>query len=193
MGKANNQFSFPHAIALDSSSAIFYVADMINSRVMKYSLNATWGVVVAGGNEQGPINTLLNKSYGICFDSSSNSLVIANTGANNIVCWVLGDTSWTLIAGDIGELFGSTPTLLRTPHDVILDSWGNVYVADVGNNRIQFFLAGQSTGITIAGITGISGTNSTLLDYPWSVALDTQLNLYVADFRTDRIQKFVHY
>jgi hypothetical protein len=149
---------------------------MLNHRVMKYSLNSTWGIVVAGGNEQGPANTILRAPIAICFDSSSNSLVIATSRTHNIVRWVLGDTSWTLVAGDIGEFSGSTPTLLAIPHDVILDSWGNVYVVDRGNNRIQFVLAGQSHARTIAGVTGICGKNSTLLDYPWSVVLDSQLN-----------------
>jgi hypothetical protein len=65
---------------------------------------------------------------------------------------------------------------------------GNLYVADRDNHRIQFFLVGQSNGTTIAGITGISGTNSTLLNVPRSLALDNQLNLYVVDTSNHRIQ-----
>ena len=67
---------------------------------------------------------------------------------------------------------------------------GNVYVADTGNHRVQFYFAGQSNGTTIAG-TGISGTNATSLNSPWSLALDSQLNLYVADTNNHRIQKFL--
>ena len=77
--------------------------------------------------------------------------------------------------------------------DVTLDSMGNIYVADRDNHRIQLFLAGQSNGTTIAGVTGRPGSNSTSLYKPYSVALDTQLNLYVADTYNDRVQKFIHY
>ncbi|CAF3056556.1 unnamed protein product, partial [Rotaria sp. Silwood2] len=93
---------------------------------MQYSPNALSGTVVAGGNGAGNGNTELANPTGIYFDSSSNSLIIANTGANNIVRWVLGDTNWTLIAGDINGVSGNTSTLLHEPYDVTLDSWGNV-------------------------------------------------------------------
>ena len=70
---------------------------------------------------------------------------------------------------------------------------GNVYVADMSNHRMQLFVVGQSDGITIAGVTGISGANSTLLYRPYSVALDNQLNLYVSDTSNHRIQRFSRY
>lgn len=70
---------------------------------------------------------------------------------------------------------------------------GNIYVADRHNHRIQFFLLNQVNGMTIAGKTGINGNNSTLLNEPLDVALDNQLNLYVADWLNHRIQKFLRY
>ncbi|CAF4677548.1 unnamed protein product, partial [Rotaria sp. Silwood2] len=193
IGTSNNQFIYPQGIAFDSSSGTLYVADTGNHRVMQYSPNALSGNVVAGGNGAGNGNTELANPTGIYFDSSSNSLIIANTGANNIVRWVLGDTNWTLIAGDINGVSGNTSTLLHEPYDVTLDSWGNVYVADTYNNRIQFFLAGHSNGTAIAGDTNVYRSNSTLLSCPYSLVLDAQLNLYVSDSLNFRIQKFAHY
>jgi DNA-binding beta-propeller fold protein YncE len=70
---------------------------------------------------------------------------------------------------------------------------GNLYVADTGNNRIQLFLAGQTVATTIAGITGSPGSSSVQLNSPYSVRLDNQLNLYVADLTNNRIQKFLRY
>jgi DNA-binding beta-propeller fold protein YncE len=69
---------------------------------------------------------------------------------------------------------------------------GNVYVADTGNNRIQFFLAGQLNGTTIAG-TGSAGFTSDMLHGPYFVKLDNQLNVYVADYYNYRVQEFVRY
>jgi DNA-binding beta-propeller fold protein YncE len=48
-------------------------------------------------------------------------------------------------------------------------------------------------GTTIAGVTGQSGISSTKLNQPYSVALDSQLNLYVADTGNNRIQTFLRY
>lgn len=145
-----------------------------------------------GGNGAGTGTTQLNAPVGIYFEASSNSLLIANYGAHNIVRWVIGATSWTLVAGSATGSSGSTSTLLNSPVGVTADPYGNVYVADTGNSRIQFFLAGQSNGTTIAGSsTGTSGSTATLLFLPYDLALDNQLNLYVADGGNNRVQKFL--
>jgi hypothetical protein len=149
--------------------------------------------VVAGGNGQGTNNTQLDSPAGIYFDSSSNSLVIVNSGANNVVRWALGASSWTLVAGSIDGINGNTSTLLDNPIGLTFDPWGNMYVADTNNHRVQFFLPNQLEGITIVGMTGIAGNSSTLLDTPYSVALDTELNLYVSDRANSRVQKFQRY
>ncbi|CAF0968343.1 unnamed protein product [Rotaria sp. Silwood1] len=189
-GSGNIELMNPYGIVRDSSSGTLYIADQSNHRVMSYLSGASSGTVAAGGNGRGTSNTQLNYPVGIYFDASSNSLIIANTGANNIVRWVLGASSWTLIAGSISGASGTTATLLNYPVGVTLDSMGNIYVADRNNHRIQFFLAGQSTGRTIAGVTNTSGNSATLLYNPYSIGLDAQLNLYVADTYNHRIQTF---
>ena len=192
-GSANNQFNTAWGITRDPSSGTVYVSDCYNQRVMSYAAGATSGTVAAGGNGAGTNNTQLLTPAGLYFDSSTNSLLIANYGVNNIVRWVLGASSWTLVAGSSSGLSGNSSTLLNGPTAVTLDSMGNMYVTEYGNHRIQFFFAGQSNGTTIAGVTGITGTASNLLYRPYSVVLDSQLNLYVADTYNHRIQKFQRY
>jgi DNA-binding beta-propeller fold protein YncE len=191
-GSSNNRFNEPHHIAHDWSTGIFYVSDFNNHRVMKYLPGASSGSVVAGGNGPGYNNTQLLSPVGLYFDVSSNSLYIANFGAHNIVRWVVGASSWILVAG-VGASSGSTPTLLNSPGGVILDSMGNVYVADTMNHRVQFFWAGESNGTTIAGITSTPGSSSSQLNIPFGLVVDAQFNLYVADYGNHRVQKFFHY
>lgn len=83
--------------------------------------------------------------------------------------------------------------MLNNPIGVTWDPLDSVYVADMNNHRIQLYMNGQLEGMTIAGISDISGTNSTLLDSPFWVKLDNQLNLYVADYRNVRIQKCLRF
>ncbi|CAF5164682.1 unnamed protein product, partial [Rotaria sp. Silwood1] len=129
----------------------------------------------------------------IYFDPPSNSLIIANRYAHNIVRRTLSDTQWTLIAGSTNGTNGVSSTLLNSPFGMTLDPMGNVYVADTSNHRIQLFMTGELTGITIAGTTGVRGNDSNLFWAPYAVALDSQLNLYVADRNNNRIQKFQRY
>lgn len=110
------------------------------------------------------------------FDTESQSLIITNYGA-----------------GNRNGSAGSTSTELRGPTTATLDPMGNLYVADRDNNRMQFFMVRQSNGTTIAGATLVWGTNAIIFSSPWSVTLDSQLNLYVADAGNTRIQKFLRY
>lgn len=157
---------------------------------MKYTVNASNGTVVAGGNGGGYTNTQLLFPMRVHFDAASNSLYIANYIANNVVQWVLGATSWTLVAGSSTGTAGSTSLLLSAPTDVFVDAVGNVYVADKNNYRIQFFLAGQSNGTTIAGVTSTPGAAANLLNGAESIVVDSQFNLYVSDMYNSRIQMF---
>ena len=191
-GSANNELYNPRGIARDSSSGTLYIADYYNHRVMRYLFGASSGTVVAGGNGQGSTNTQLNFPIGLYFDSTSNSLLIANSVGHNIVRWVIGATNWTLVAGSNSGASGNASTLLNQPQDVALDSFGNLYVADGYNHRIQFFLAGQFNGTTIAG-TGTASSTAAGLNLPTSVAVDAQLNLYVSDYQNLRVQKFQRY
>lgn len=192
-GSSNNRLNFPYGIALDVNSNTLYIADQANHRIMRYLPGATTGSIVAGGNGAGTNSNQLSSPCGIYFDSSTNSLIIANFAANNIVRWPIGASSWTLIAGDINGISGNTATLFDRPMSVVLDPWGNVYVADTYNQRIQFFLAGQSNGTTIAGVTSTLGSTSNLFRYPYSLTLDNQFNLYVTDTYNFRVQRFLRY
>jgi DNA-binding beta-propeller fold protein YncE len=193
IGSTNNQLSRPRGVTLVESANTLYVADTDNHRVMSYQLGSLVGILVAGGQGRGVNNTQLSDPWGISFDAETNSLFIANFGSHTIVRWRLGASSWTLVVGDINGLPGRTPSALNAPTDFMLDVMGNMYVAEYANYRVQFFLAGESSGSTIAGVTGVLGSNSSLISSPHSVALDSQLNLYVADCYNQRVQKFSRY
>lgn len=185
--------NYPSGVAYDSQSDLVYIADKNNHRVLCYSPNKASLNLVAGGNGQGTNYTQLNNPVGIDFDSSTNSLIISNLGSHTVVRWTIGATNWTLITGNINGTAGNSSTELSSPYDVTVDPMGNIYIADTDNDRIQFFPVGSTNGVTIVGSTGVSGVSSTLLNGPYSVALDSQLNLYVSDMNNHRVQRFMRY
>ena len=190
-GSGNHQFYEPTDLTRNHTTGTIYVADTFNHRIMRYLVNATSGTVVAGGNGAGNNPNQLNTPFCFAFDSSSNSFLIANYDAHTIVRWSLNASTWTLVVGTPGTP-GNTSTQLRSPLSVILDRFGNMYVTDSNNHRIQFFLAGQSNGTTIAGVTGTSGTSPNHFQAPYWAIVDDQLNLYVADTCNHRVQRFQH-
>ena len=160
---------------------------------MAYAKNATNGIVGLGGQGPGENKTQLNWPVGIYLDYVSNSLLIANHEAHNVVRWIRSERQWILMAGDVNGIASNTSTTLSYVFDMIFDPMGNMYVADRDNRRIQLFMSGEYVGQTIAGITGELGKNASLFRTPRCVKLDNQLNLYVADSGNHRIQKFLRY
>ena len=181
-------FNHSTAILFGSDPNTIFIADTFNHQVVTYPT----GAVVAGGNGPGNNSTTLNKPYGLIYDSVSSSFIIPNYGTHNIVRWVLGEAKRTMIAGDAQGNFGGNSTLLRNPVGAKMDPMGNIYVADSSNHRIQLFMAGRSSAITIAG-TGTAGTGANQLKIPFWLVLDNQLNLYVSDTFNHRVQKFSRY
>jgi probable HAF family extracellular repeat protein len=82
--------------------------------------------------------------------------------------------------------FGTGDGQFSEPWGVAVDSAGNIYVADMFNNRIQKF---DSAGNFLAK-WGSYGTGSGEFDEPMGVAVDSAENVYVADRWNNRIQKF---
>ncbi|CAF1690936.1 unnamed protein product, partial [Adineta ricciae] len=130
IGSEINELNTPWGIALNGNANKFYIADQYNNRIMQYELGSLSGTIVAGGNGAGKDTTQLFCPHGIYFDLATKSLYISNFAANNVVRWVIGDHSWTLVAGSLTAESGSTSSLLYYPSDVILDASGNIYVAD---------------------------------------------------------------
>jgi len=192
-GSSDNQLINPVGLAYDYRSNSLFIADYGNSRVMQYLYNSSTGIRVAGNDTCGTSTIQLCRPHGLFFEQSSNSLLIANSGAYNIVRWVLNDTQWSIVVGSSGGTSGISPSTFGYPTDVMLDPMGNIYVADRSNHRIQFFMAGQLNATTIAGQTGMIGSSATLLSSPIAMTFDNQLNLYVADWYNYRIQKFSRY
>jgi len=87
---------------------------------------------------------------------------------------------------------GSTASFL-SPQALVVDSSGNVYVADTGNCIIRKITA-QGVVTTFAGTSGVTGTTDgpgsiALFNYPCGIAIDNTGNLYVADTYNCTIRK----
>ncbi|CAF1367135.1 unnamed protein product, partial [Rotaria sp. Silwood1] len=175
-GLLNDRLYAPYGIDRDSRTGTLYIADYANHRIMAYSPGSSSGIVVAGGNGAGLRDNQLHAPVSVRFDPLSESLLIVNYEGHNVVRWKLGSSNWTIAAGNPHGAGGTSSMHLHYPRDVAVDRWGNIYVADNANHRIQFFRAGELNGTTIAGISAAAGNVPTQLSQPLSVALDTELN-----------------
>ncbi len=104
-------------------------------------------------------------------------------GVGEVAYAASGDIS--TVAGDgtpgfSGDGGPAVSAQLNNPSGVAVDSSGNVYFADRGNNRIRKI--DQATG----EISTVAGNG---LTYPHAVAVDSDGNLYIADNGNNRIRK----
>ncbi len=82
---------------------------------------------------------------------------------------------------------------LNSPHAVVLDSKGDLYIADTGNHRIRKISGGTITTIAGTGTLGYSGDNlapaAATLNAPSGLAFDSKGDLYIADTGNNVIRK----
>ncbi|CAF2913308.1 unnamed protein product [Rotaria sp. Silwood2] len=152
---------------------------------------------------QAELNSKLdsNHSYSKRFKTL---IIIYSTIISSFIFVAIAISIYLLIHVMETTIIGTTiSNPLHTSYHVTLDSSDSLYISDSDNHRVQKYLKGassetqiagstdQSKGKTVASVTGTSSNSANLLNTPFSVALDTQRNLYVADMANSRIQQFI--
>ena len=215
----------PTGLAIDSTGELF-VADTGNNRVLEYLPDFTSGasaVQVYGQpnfNSGGLFSSIsaqtLNGPSGVAVDPSYN-LYVADTGNNRVL--VFPNTQGSHGNGLPASVVFGQPRFdsggagsgsgLRTPFDVALDTSGNVFVADSGNNRVigyPPYLFAQSLGTPATGVIGQRDFVTTAPNWdtpenglatadslfaPLGVYVDRQNTVYVADTGNHRVLHFL--
>src|SRR6266542_2925016 len=181
-GGLGGELNGPNGVATDAAGNV-YVAELTNSRIQKF--DSSGGFLRAWGKD-----------------------VVTGGGTGFEICTVAADCKSAAPSSGLGGEFNG-------PSSVAIDAAGNVYVADASNNRIQKFDSSSSflrawgkdvasaapgdtgTGFEVCvaanGDTCKAGTTGGLggeFNNPAGLATDASGNVYVADFASNRIQKF---
>jgi uncharacterized protein (TIGR03437 family) len=134
---------------------------------------------------------------GVAVDGKGN-LYLSDTD-NNRVRKV--DTTGTIstfagngTAGFSGDGGAATAAQLNLPYGLAADVAGNLYIADLGNNRVRkVSLDGTITTIAGTGVEGYSGdgvqATAAQLYVPRNLAFDGAGNLYIAEFGGHRVRR----
>jgi len=197
------RFNFPAGVAVDGSGNV-YVGDTYNSTIRKITpvgvvstlagLAGNWGTVDGTGS-----TARFNRPRGVAVDGSGNVYV----ADPNYLYYLDGTVRKITPAGVVSTLAGVDPSpgsadgagsaaRFLHPEGVAVDSLGNAYVADAGNNTIRMVTPAGVVS-TVAGLAGLAGSvdgtgSAARFAYPMGVAVDGAGNVYVADTGNNTIR-----
>ncbi|MDR1469259.1 MAG: hypothetical protein LBT00_08190 [Spirochaetaceae bacterium] len=192
------------SIAVDSTGNV-YVGDNRRLRIITQTPEGSVVTTLAGSGEAGHtdgtgVKATFNGTHGMAVDGSGN--IYMGDAGNNLL--LIRKITPTPEGGVVTTLAGSTrgyadgtgaEAKFRDRLGVAVDSAGNVYVADSGNNLIRKITPTPEGGVvtTFAG-SGEKGyadgtAQEAQFNSPYDVALDSAGNVYVADTGNYRIRK----
>jgi YVTN family beta-propeller protein len=183
----NAMVNAPQGVTVDSLGNVFF-ADTNNGVIREVNTSGTISTFATNAN----FNYLLQMAT-----DAANNLYVADNGA--CVVWKITPTAVVSVFAGVlntcgynGDGITATTAQLNAPYSVALDTSGNLFIADNGNNRVREVntsgIISTMAGNGTCGYTGDGGSATAAELCPYSVAVDKSGDVFVADNFT-RIRK----
>jgi len=153
----------------------------VNSNNSIYIPNRETGEIHIWLNENHPnptktISGSLSSSYSI-FVTTNGDIYIDNGNNGRVDKWIAENKTWISVMDVTSECNG-----------LFIDIYENLYCSMLEKHQIDKKWSNGTT--TIVAGTGVQGSESNMLKYPWGIFVNINLDLYVADRDNNRIQLF---
>ncbi|CAF1040615.1 unnamed protein product [Adineta steineri] len=164
--------AYPAGIFVDANNNV-YVGDRTNQRILIwFNGSSTLTRSITSG---------LNDPFSL-FVTDNNDLYVSNAYLDNRVDKWAWDTTI------------SVPTMYTCEQctTIFVDINNMLYCTLYDNHQVIYKSLTQNLNVwsNVAGVSGTAGSTSTTLNNPCGIFVDIYLNLYVADYANNRIQKF---
>ncbi len=192
-------------VAVDAANNI-YIGDGTNNKIRK--VDGTTGIITTiagtgtagftgdgtaavGAEISGPRGVAVDLAGNVYFADAGNNRIRMVNVSTGIISTIAGITG---AGGYVADGVVATTTKINNPRGLTVDVSGNVYFADMSNNRIRVIAAGTDIINTVAG-TGTAGysadgvvATTSKLNLPTDVKFDAAGNMYIADVSNQRIR-----
>jgi sugar lactone lactonase YvrE len=202
----NSELNWPQGLAIDNNGNIF-IADQFNNLIRKVTI-ATGTISTIAGNhaligysgDGGPAtNAALWHPADVAVDRNGNVYFVDQDNSVmrkiDVVSGVITTMAGTGTSGYSGDGGPATAAQLNFPQGIVVDTIGNIYIADFYNSRIRKINAITGVINTVAGngLSGYSGdggeaTNAQLYDAS-ALAIDDSGNIFISDYYNSMIRK----
>jgi len=189
-GSGLNQLGDQCAGIYVTSTGDIFVADSNNRRVVKWSANATSGVLVAGGNGYGSGPDQFSMISNIFVDEINNVLYVVDSPNQRIQRYKNGSPNGTtVIGGGPKTVLSDVVSEYIQPLSVLVDKMGNVLVGE-GSRITKWTPDFQSNLIVLTHDKNDYSAISSNIKVPRILAFDKFENLYVFEETNGQVIKF---
>ncbi|CAF1484101.1 unnamed protein product [Adineta steineri] len=193
-GSNSSQLNYPNDVYVDRYGNL-YVTDAYNHRIQKFSNGSTINVQTVAGVTGSPSSALneFNTPRYFTFDATETYMYISDYNCHRVMRYATnstGGTNGVIITGGTGQY--NQNTSLNGPWGIhYLPSISNdLFITNNGGHSVIRWTLGATSGIFVAGTPGVAGSNSTLLNQPMGIKIDSYLNMFVVDSGNHRVQMF---
>lgn len=191
------QFNAPFFLTGDQAGNI-YISDYISHVIRRLTPAGELSIIAGSGNagyadNTQPLSASFNHPAGIAVDNSN--IYVADNGNHCIRVISLATGQVSTLAGfpqaGYADAIGGQAQF-NSPNGLAIDASGNLYVGDLGNNRIRR-VTQQGVVSTVAGNgqAGFANGSPQVAQFNGiaGVAVDANNNIYVADGLNQRIRR----
>lgn len=176
-----SNFLYPKQVFVDKKGSLYAAGSPSSTNIMVIKISEIEIDVLAGFNGLGSAANQFGYEVGGIFVDEAENIFVSDLANHRVQKWAKGATTGVTVAGN--GVTGSGDNQLSDPQKIFIDGANNLFIADAGNGRIQKRNLG----------TGIIETvvDTSLVDVSlYSLTLDTDNNIYVADATRNQVMKF---